>query len=508
MEKIQNIKKDDILYSINDYTIDQLCEYILSEIVTLDEIQKNPTFDRKKRESLKCKLEQMKDQSQVDSQEDLDWQLAYETNTVLSYDGYLEKYPDGIYRDEAKNRKKMIKETSGIPIPDDDDDWSKLETSNLDALLRKLKGKCDDREAAAYVEEFLNLDIRNKDLFIEQLTKNPNLISSGAMYLLCKVRKCFKLNDLSSIYTKDFLEAMINRVSSPAISEPTNSITIDKQCTEVYFWGISGSGKSCVLASLFSVLGLGEDDIGTFTPTDCNGKGYIDDLKKLLKKDKVCALLPGTPVGTTFEMSFDVTQGKETHPFTFVDIAGGILYLMYDYMANKEAFNSEANTSNKSILEQLSSVIQDKLETNRKMHFFVLEYGAEDWEKSGRNQDDYLTTSLEYIRKVGVFNKATDGIYIIVTKSDIARDLQMDVDSAVETYIKKHYMNFFKNVVQVCKNNNIDFDLIPYSIGMVRMKNLCMFNPKPAKAILEKIIKRSFSNDVSKWGKVKSLTRR
>ena len=512
MEKIQNITKEDILYSINDYSIEQLCDYILSGVVSIDEIQKIPTFDRKKRESLKCRLEQMKDQSQVNSQENLDWQLACEINTVLSYDGYLEKYPDGIYRDEAKERrKKKIDSFPSMPDNSDNDDdkdggWSQFESSNLEKLLVNLKERCSDKEAADYVETFINSNRDNKNLFIEQLKINPNLISSGAMYILCKERKCFSSKELSPIYSEDFLRAMINKMTSINISEPTNNITIDKQCTEVYFWGISGSGKSCVLASLFSVLGKGSK--GTFTATDCNGKGYMDDLKKILKEDTVSALLPGTPVGTTFEMSFDVARKKESHPFTFVDIAGGMLYLMYDYMENKDEFMAEKNKDNRDILEQLKEVVQDKLDTNRKMHFFVLEYGAEKWEKYGKTQDDYLSTSLEYIKKIGVFNKATDGIYIIVTKSDIAKNHNLDVNSAVEKYIKMHYMNFYNNVVQVCKKNNIDFDLIPYSIGMVRMKNLCMFNPKPAEAILDKIIERSFNEDESAWGKIKRFTRK
>ena len=509
MEKKQNVSKDDILDNYDRYSIEELCNFVMSGDIPEEELMKFPHIDNNKKKQIKERLDQNKSQQQENSQEEADWKKAVDSDTISAYNEYLEKYPDGIHRDTAKEQKKMKAEAQPQiqqPNNNDDDDFSIYQPSEIENLISRLKGKCGDVEAADLVEKFLNSGENNRKMFLEQLKEDPNLITSGTMYNLCINRKCITAKELRLIFDEKFIEAMVKKVSTSKVSDPANGITIDQQCTEVYFWGISGSGKSCVLASLFSVLSKGS--MGTFTGTECNGKGYMDDLKKILKEKTVCALLPGNEVGKTYEMSFNVTLGKKTHPFTFVDIAGGILYLMYNYMDNKDVFNSEANKANREILEQLKGVIKDKLDTNRKMHFFVLEYGAERWEKNGKTQDDYLTTSFDYLKQLGIYNKATDGIYIIVTKSDIAKRHGADVDEVVKKYIKEHYMNFYKNVSDECAKQEIDFDTIPYSIGTVCMKNLCEFNPAPAKNILEKMINVSFSNDGSRWGKLKSKFRK
>ena len=112
-----------------------------------------------------------------------------------------------------------------------------------------------------------------------------------------------------------------------------------------------------------------------------------------------------------------------------------------------------------------------------------------------------------YIEKTNIFkNKATDSIYVIVTKADRANMHGQELHEEIKNYVENgYYKNFYsrlKDIAKKCEINGGLVSIVPFTIGEVKMRSLCKFNGKPAKVLMEKLAERSIGFDESKWGKI------
>lgn len=506
--------KDDILDNIKEYTIPQLAEYIHQGIIDRKDLSALPSFAASKRKELDVILAQSSSTkeevptSSVDDEEE--WQKAQSLNTIGSYSKYLEITDNGNHTDEARQKIVELKAiTSQHP------DAVKKQYGKTD--FEKLIDKLSDRQGPGDIEAFklitdYTYTIKNGvDSILGELRTNPNLLSARTIKKLYD-NNIFSSEQLESIFPLDFLNAMGDGViaDSPVV-QPTQIDNISSPCTEVYFWGISKSGKSCMLAALLSVAKSGE--FGTWKPLDCKGYEYMTLLADLMSTDKVTPVAPGTAIGTTYDMSFQFTTednkknifGKNhtksyNHPITFIDLAGGMLDLMYKFIANKDSLLDK----NKEDLMNLTQIIGGNRGINRKIHFFVIEYGAEKFKSQEKvKQDALLTNAAKYIEDERIFDKDTDAIYFVITKADKVGKHGDDLSEELKSYINSYYKGFYGRLRKICRDNEITFGIMPFSIGEVKMQSYCKLNPKPAIAVLEKIMGRTFSIDESRIGKIK-----
>lgn len=122
---------------------------------------------------------------------------------------------------------------------------------------------------------------------------------------------------------------------------------INKLSTEVYFWGIPSSGKSCALGAILSVAGNGRVARSMRKDNDCQGYGYMTRLAALFNGGQVGTLPAGTSIYSTYEMGFDLEdQGNAEHPLTCIDLAGELVRCMYKSDANEMMSDDEAEALN------------------------------------------------------------------------------------------------------------------------------------------------------------------
>lgn len=516
------INVQEVVDTLQEYDAVQIARFIKKGLIQLEDVENNYDVDIKTRKTVKKMLESNEEEEPIED-DDSCFEKAKEKNTIPAYDEYLTKFPEGDHRQEAKELKKKLEKpapSEGGEIPHSSPNpWKKYEKP-IDVIIKeKSRTVISDLQFVRELEDFLKTGRLSKQQLLDLIKEDNNLFNRGVIKDL--VSKGWLLPDelIQAGIGDDFIYALYNITEGPQIDPADNPTTIVNRSTEVYFWGIPSSGKSCVMAALMSVLKSGkEDDIGRWEPTECKGSDYMNRLSMLYKENEVKVLLPGTPVASTYEMAFNLTrlEGPNprrkkpyVHPFTFIDLAGGILFLMYDYLNKRNNMTDENKAYLKAIEELIIGTSNDKkMETNRKMHCFVIEYGAETWRYNGYDQLIYLGEALRYIEETNIFkNKATDSIYVIVTKSDRANLHGEKLNDEIENYVRNGYYKGFydrlKGIAEKCEINGGKVPIVPFTIGEVKMRSLCKFNGKPARVLIEKLAERSVGFDESKWGKIK-----
>ena len=117
-----------------------------------------------------------------------------------------------------------------------------------------------------------------------------------------------------------------------------------------------------------------------------------------------------------------------------------------------------------------------------------------------------MATALNYLDNLGVFQKDTDAIVVLVTKSD--KVSVADVSTHVRGYLMDNYNGFTKEVRRICRNyeiNNGKMIVIPFSLGEVCFQHYCKFDAAQAQKVVEILLERSMALSNGWWGKLKDI---
>ncbi|PLW95245.1 MAG: hypothetical protein C0592_00500 [Marinilabiliales bacterium] len=252
---------------------------------------------------------------------------------------------------------------------------------------------------------------------------------------------------------------------------------LEDKRTDVYFFGQPGSGKSCVLASLFYFLeknGLMQVDL-----TNLAGATY----RAQLKDDFEYGILPeSTTVDGVNYIALDIRNKEDRnkwHPLNFIEMSGEHF---------NSAFEQGISADN---LNQKNYLLNE----NRKLIFFVIDYDAHvQGREAGQrfSQASMMVNVLELLDDQGILKK-TDAVYILLTKSDLFPD-GVDRKKFAMEFLNEHYRNFLENCKDQKFKHNESFKLVvfPYSIGQVKFNDILMaIDDTSPKYITEAI--RSFS---------------
>jgi hypothetical protein len=145
-------------------------------------------------------------------------------------------------------------------------------------------------------------------------------------------------------------------------------------------------------------------------------------------------------------------------------------------------------------LDTLTRILKDKRTNNRKIHFFVIEYGAEDREYKGLKQKQLIDHALLYVERTGIFRDDTDAIYLMITKVDKAKAAIGQLADVLREYISENYGGFYNGLVKICKDfeiNSGNVEIVPFSLGQVCFQDYCLFNEKPASNVVRILLERS-----------------
>lgn len=241
---------------------------------------------------------------------------------------------------------------------------------------------------------------------------------------------------------------MMSNITPQKFQAPKPISKITKILVLKYILGDSIIWKSCALGAILSTANSGRVAQSMQRDPDCQGYGYMTRLANLFKTNGSVGTLPeGTAISSTYEMGFTLEDDeRKEHPITCIDLAGELVRCMYKQDAGESLTEEQQN-----VLKTLTDILIDNRTSNRKMHFFVIEYGAEDREYEGLPQKDYLEAAVAYIQRTGIFKKDTDGLYLLITKVDKVHAVGRELQEKLKDYISQNYQGFYNGLKRYVK---------------------------------------------------------
>lgn len=516
--------KQAIIENVDLYSAAELVGFIRAGVVSFNELCEDTEgyFSASTRKEVEAMLKG----SEAD-----DWQKAKTSQSIDALEDYLSTYTHGSHREDARTMIRQLQAKEAEIVVNNA--WDVVDKNDLHSLQKFCSNYPDDenhcREARKRInelkrEEYLGYGVdqlvvsiknihtstKDDDIYaliktryddhkisredlLEIIRRDHNIVKSTVVNRLLEAG-LLEYEDFERIGIKrGFVKNLIKGVSFQIFSEAKKIDKINKQSTEVYFWGIPSSGKSCALGAILSVAGNGKVAKCMNKDNDCQGYGYMTRLSALFNADNtVCRLPEPNQVSSTYEMGFDLVDNEGlTHPITCVDLAGELVRCMYKSDAGENMSPQENNA-----LNTLTHILIDNRSKNRKIHFFVLEYGAEDREYEGLPQSIYLDGALRYIERTGIFKNDTDAIYLIITKVDKIGKTGQQLKDELRNYVSNKYGGFYNGLVNICSSKNCEInngivEILPFTLGEVCFQDYCLFNDKPASNVVQKLIDRS-----------------
>ena len=260
--------------------------------------------------------------------------------------------------------------------------------------------------------------------------------------------------------------------------------------TEVYFWGDTGSGKTCALAGILGFI----DNEGSFTPEEGDGYLYMTQLKNVFR-GKIGVLPGATNVEVTQYLPFKLSDKKnKQHPIALIELSGEIFKCFFETMAGRQLGKTETQT-----FETLKNYLNGP---NKKIHFFIVDISADPikLDTNGICLADYLNAAQLYFTANDIFKNATEAIYIVATKSDTLNCPVEERGELARSFLLENYKAFINMLKTACKkyeiNDDNDLHVIPFSLGIVFFNKICEFNPHSSEEIAT-ILKQKTNAEVS-----------
>lgn len=536
------MNRDDIIDNIGSYTAQEIVDFLIQGEITIEEVlRENPeNFSKPLRSET----------------ENLLWEKASNKRELKLVNCYLLNYPEGKFVDRAKSLRQELETVKpASPKPREEliempvsshDPWVNVDKDSIDSL----RSYIDSYPKGAHIREarqLINTLIETTDLprgpewlkstvsqipydatsdivkNIEDAFNNErieiyelmDLIEENNNFVSLKVIKTLlddgyiSFDDFrNSNLDADFLLLLKNRSSKLTneinVEDLENPSRINQVCQEVYFWGMPSSGKTCALGAILSAAGTGVVAKAIEKNPDCNGIEYMRQLSEVFKPNKISILPTRTEANFVSDMSFWLLDQKnKLHSITLIDLAGEMLEAMYLVERKKFDYLSPEQEEGYKCIKNL---LVDDMSSNSKIHFFVIEYGGHERKEKDISQADLLDIALRHVKKLGIL-KNTDGVFILLTKADIAFDEAEkrgeDVNTILKEYIINHYQSFYNTLkLNTEKINNGKIEIIPFSIGKVCFRDLCRFDDSAANEVVQLFLDRTPGVRTGKIGKL------
>lgn len=443
-----------ILDHVDELSAEQHAIVIKQGIVTLDELRKTERLDNSKRVAITRLLQadeqkQRKHQEERDKVDDDAWESARYGNEITLID-WINSNPNNKHIKEAKDRVKFLQE-----------EREKIKTQ--------------------------------KQSILDNIRRNPNIYSPNKIkgYLSDGT---FTEQDLLDCGIPHSAIDNLEKIQAPNLQLGDTPPSIPDGYTEVYFWGGTGSGKTCALGA---ILHMAEQQ-GYLNIATGTGYLYANQLKNIFSDDgNANDFLPApSPLETTQYLPFTLKSPneKQSRSISLIELSGEIFKCFFHKNANQGfPTKSHENTFN-----SLNAFLNSN---NRKVHFFFIDYDRENRpDKYGLKQSDYLAAASTYFQKNKVFGNTTDAIYVVLTKSDLLIDENGNfvpqnkrVDYAKQHLNDNNYKAFINTLKDNIKRHSINggkLTVEPFSLGKVYFKEICDFDGTAASNIVEILMNR------------------
>lgn len=384
-----------------------------------------------------------------------DWIDATQRNEILGYVEFITKHPYCDYREEADRR---IKEMKGD-------------------LLTDMK-----RSPFKYTRDMMYEYISTNALTMADLVDNSDTLTDRAYSHIKRYPRLFD----------EQRQLPVSRLENPT-SEDGN--------TDVYFFGVSGSGKTCVLAGLMSLTGkLGF----RFDPKGPGGGGnYAMELRNYARTSM---LPPATDQNYIQVIDGEINdEDNHLHKISLIEMSG-------EKTAQFAAINNPTD------LADLGPGAAGLLSNdNNKVIFFVIDPTNEKNVEMGQGsqqwvmQSDVLNCVSSLLSKNKGLMKKVVAIHVILTKSDTLGDY-VDRDVIQEVLNSQGYQAVLEDIKGICEQYNINkqtgfhVGLYPFCVGKFMPGDVYTFDETDSLKVLRVIQKntvprrkKGFFDNLSDW---------
>lgn len=437
-------------------------------------------------------------QKMLDKQERQEWDEV-DKDDKDSLQRFLEAHPNSSFAPKAKKliselqKKRILGDTLSNEINSILSDPSRLRP--VDDVLELIRRKL----ASGSIKKQNVLDVIKDD---------NNILPASAIKVLIDGGEIGYEDLLSADIDAEFVRMLSKERAASVYSKSGTLQKIHRQkTTEVYFWGIPASGKTCALGAIMSAAKSGRVAKSMIMDSKSQAYGYMQRLSSLFERNKA-GFLPGrTATSSISEMAFDLIDEKhKEHSVTFIDLAGELVRCMHKFIAKEQPLTDQEAQC----LDTLTKILVDNRTINTKIHFFVIEYGGENKNFEGVPQSDYLSSALNYIKDTGIISKDTDAIFLIVTKVDKIKCDKGQLHEKLRTYIKETstYFGFYNGLEHICQRYEINdgkVPIVPFSLGKVCFQDFCLFDDDAASRVLCTILDYTRGNRTDFWGKLKEI---
>lgn len=432
------MNKEFVLNNVSRLTAEQLYEAIKSGAVNFEELRATGKFLADKQQAIRSLLSA---DEEILKKEEEAWTNASLTDTVDAYRKYLYEFPRGKYYQNAEN-KILFKEQSR-----NDEKRELLEKIKngvyLDSRIREM---LDLRQISG--EDLINHGIISKEGF--DLFQNP----------------------------PEFLDEQNNWSDLPSL-KPNK--------TDIYFFGIPASGKSCLLAGLLHYMysnALLKLDVNNMI-----GRKYANALLSLINSAGVGYVPPSTTAeGINYieaEIRSSLELNADVHPVNILEMSGELFINTY-----RSATTAASTSEGKKTIGANAYLYNE----NRKVIFLVIDYKetiSPLVTQSMAKQALQLSTILDFLNADGTLAKA-DALHIILTKSDLLPGGADDL-AAAERFIEKEYKSLRQSIKEYKAQYGFrDSRIIPFSLGSFMMEKIFNYNPRYSEIVYQSITASTF----------------
>jgi hypothetical protein len=477
-----DFEKQEILKDIKNKDVETLWTYLKNGDISLKEMKETKKLIYDVKVELERRLVALDKDRELEAEKETSfWNECRSKNTRQSYNDYLEKYPDGQYVLQANESISRIRR-------EEDDRQIQVETNfwnecNLNAgkadYIKYLMAYPEGRykgQAEACLAKIIGEEAKIKRELLNEMKEYPERFDHTRVQ---KILDDGILDESSlieaDIITKEALRLYLNPPLEKFIDQSSWSDlpSIPEGKTDIYFFGIPGSGKSCVLAgALYAAQknGILYPDIGV-----PHGVRYMNELTN-------CVNIGYVPKPTAEQcvncLSFSLSNNEE-HPLNVIEMSGEIF---------KNTYYNLVEGKEKGVTAQ--KYLKNK---NRKIIFFVIDYKADfGVAQLEAGQGAMLTTVLQILAKDKILNQ-TDGIVVIISKSDYMPQDKPMVETA-NVYLRENYLNFM-NILGgqlksfgINKANGYKPYVIPFSLGKFMLGRTFIYKPNDSTSIVNALL--------------------
>ena len=395
------------------------------------------------------------------------WNITDKEN-VQQLQDYKVLFPKGKYIGDANARLNAIVE------------WDRVRNSD-DIIV--VYNYIHNNPRSPYKNEAELMFMKLKQREIDFMRHEPNRYEVSRLQNLVKLG-IFTKNDLISkgVMTENVwitLNSIDVKNDLPDIFEAmqNSEAKCEDGYTDVYFFGIPSTGKTCVLMGLSCTSSL-QVNLAS------SGGPYAEALRQYTDYGMTVPHTPGDFVTTLkATISENINDMEIKHNVNLVEMSG-----------EEFAFGITNNEAREFSFEEMGTGVTELLRNGNRKVFFLIIDPTTNIVRFNREYDEYDEQTGEKIHKlkyavvkqkilmqkiVNIFQdpansdimKKVDSIHVIVTKADtLGEPLQRD-DKALEVFNKNYGMNIVPPLIELCRNYNINSNsnyrpkLFTFSLG-------------------------------------------